>query len=245
MQETPRSPYDPPQAAFGPPLEQAPGATAAKVCGILSILFGILCFPVGLTLAIVALVKQSKAKRFAAAEPERYAAVGATGMVTAIIGLVMIPIFGILGMISAVAIPALLSQRARARDKTAIMNLVGRTGDLVGQYDHAVEELTPPAELPGKLEAYLRSTSGLERNPWTGVNGAPTAAFDFHIRVVQGLDRKAMVQMAESQATSLGQVIFVIEVPQAPGQKGFLAGAVRTQTEIEGRPVVTKVAELD
>ena len=44
-------------------------------------------------------------------------------------------VLAIIGIISAIAIPALLSQRARARDKSAIQNAVSRVGDLVGQWD--------------------------------------------------------------------------------------------------------------
>ena len=44
-------------------------------------------------------------------------------------------VLAIIGIISAIAIPALLSQRARARDKASISNLDGRIGDLVGQWD--------------------------------------------------------------------------------------------------------------
>jgi prepilin-type N-terminal cleavage/methylation domain-containing protein len=44
-------------------------------------------------------------------------------------------VLAIIGIISAIAIPALLSQRARARDKASIENMVGAVNDLVGQYD--------------------------------------------------------------------------------------------------------------
>lgn len=104
----------------------APGAKAAKVCGILSIVFALTCvgLPVALILGIVALVQQAKAKRLAKAEPQTYAPVPATGLVTGIIGLVlpllMLPVAGIVG---AIAIPALLVQREQARSAAIQHNL--------------------------------------------------------------------------------------------------------------------------
>ncbi|MBI1754349.1 MAG: hypothetical protein HY014_17915 [Acidobacteria bacterium] len=116
-------PY-PSQTPIG--LEPAPGAKAAKACGILAIVFALTCagIPVAIVLGIVALVQQGKAKRLAKAQPDVYAPVTATGLVTGIIGLVlpvlMIPFVGI---VSAVAIPALLVQRERAREIAVQSNL--------------------------------------------------------------------------------------------------------------------------
>lgn len=107
-------------------LTPAPGAKAAKVCGILAIVFALTCvgFPVAIVLGIVALVQHGKAKRLAKAQPEAYQAVPATGLVTGIIGLVlpvlMVPVTGI---VSAIAIPAFLAQRERAREIAVKSNL--------------------------------------------------------------------------------------------------------------------------
>lgn len=98
--------------------ELAPGAKAAKTCGILAICLGLTCIgiPAAIILGIVALVQHQKAKHAAAAEPERFAPVPATGLVTGIIGLVMpIVMLPFIGIVSAIAIPALLGQRERAR----------------------------------------------------------------------------------------------------------------------------------
>jgi type II secretory pathway pseudopilin PulG len=107
-------------------LVPAPGAKTAKVCGILAIVFALTCigFPVAIVLGIVALVQQGKAKRLAKAEPARYLPVPATGLVTGIVGLVlpvvMLPFVGIVG---AIAIPAFLGQRDRARELAVQSNL--------------------------------------------------------------------------------------------------------------------------
>lgn len=101
------------------PLMPAPGAKAAKVCGILAIVFALTCvgIPVAVVLGIVALVQHGKAKRLARARPEAYEPVPATGLVTGIVGLVLpILLLPVAGIVSAIAIPALLGQRARARE---------------------------------------------------------------------------------------------------------------------------------
>jgi type II secretory pathway pseudopilin PulG len=114
--------YETPQAPLTP-TEPAPGAKAAAICGILSIPSGFLCFPIGIVLGIVALVQHGKAKRAAAAEPGRYADVPGTGMVTGIIGLILGPILAIVGILAAIAIPALLGQREKARARIVQMRV--------------------------------------------------------------------------------------------------------------------------
>lgn len=104
--------------------EPAPGAKAGRVCGILAIVLALTCvgIPVAIILGIVALVKTSKAKNLARKYPESYELPSSAGFVLGIVGLclpiVMLPFAGI---VSAIAIPALLSQRAHARDKVLIM----------------------------------------------------------------------------------------------------------------------------
>ena len=237
--------YDAPHAPLAAP--PAPGAQAAKVCGILSIPLGFLCFPVGIGLAIVALVQQAKANRLASESPDLYGRPSATGMVTALIGLALAPILVIIGIISAIAIPALLSQRARARDKAAMDTMIGRTGDLVAKYDALREAHTPDAQIPAGLEALLAKANATDQNPWTP--GSP--ACRVHIEVVTGLDRDAMETEAKSEATDLGQAVWVLELPApdpySPGltNPGFLAGAVRLQQPRGGENVAAKVVDLE
>lgn len=100
------------------PLPQAPGAGAAKVCGILAIIFALTCvgIPLAIILGIAALVQQSRAKRLVKADPQAYAPVPATGLVTGIIGLVLpVLMLPFIGIVSAVAIPSFLYQREQAR----------------------------------------------------------------------------------------------------------------------------------
>jgi prepilin-type N-terminal cleavage/methylation domain-containing protein len=48
-------------------------------------------------------------------------------------------VLAIIGIISSIAIPALLGQRSRARDKSGQQNAVGVVGDIIAQYDKAKE----------------------------------------------------------------------------------------------------------
>ncbi|HLP31469.1 MAG TPA: hypothetical protein VK150_08915 [Geothrix sp.] len=107
-------------------LTPAPGAKAAKTCGILAIVFALTCvgIPVAIVLGIVALIQHGKAKRLAKAQPEAYLPVPATGLVTGIIGLVLpVLMLPVVGITSAIAIPALLAQRERAREVAVKANL--------------------------------------------------------------------------------------------------------------------------
>lgn len=78
-------------------------------------------------------------------------------------------VLAIIGIISAIALPALLGQRARARDKTAIQGSIGRIGDLVGQYDKAKEAIGNGvgSTVQQLMDAYLSTAIGSkDLNPW-------------------------------------------------------------------------------
>jgi type II secretory pathway pseudopilin PulG len=107
-------------------LTPAPGAKAAKVCGILAIVLALTCvgIPIAIILGIVAIVKHGKAKRLAKAQPDLYEPVPATGLVTGIIGLALpVAMLPFVGIVSAIAIPALLARRDRAREVAVQSNL--------------------------------------------------------------------------------------------------------------------------
>lgn len=226
--------------AFAHELVPAPGARGAKLCGIWSLIASATCvgLPIGIVLAICALVMSAKARRLAREEPETYARPTATGLVTGIIGLAMpVIMLPFIGIVSAIAIPALLSQRARARDKASIENMVGRTGDLVGQWDKQREMNTPPDQIPAALEAYLKQTTASDKNPWSPT----TPAFSYHIEIASNLDQDEIGQMAASEAVEKGQAVWIIELPEA-SRPGFISGAVRLENEARANPYVKTVA---
>ena len=211
--------------------------------GLWALLLNLLCgcFPVAIVLGILAITNHNKAKARAAADPANYTAPAATGMVLGIIAMAW-TVFALIyiGILSAIAIPALLGQRGRVQDKAAISHMTGRVGDLVDQYDKLREAQTPLPGIPERLESQLRSQHGIDRNPWNPA----LPPYNFHIQVVQGLDREGVLRFAESQATTLGQPLFVIELP-SDQQPGYLAGAVRVKIPLRGSEVSSKVAALD
>jgi len=140
-------------------LTPAPGAKAAKACGILAIIFALTCVgvPIAIILGIVALVQHGKAKRLAKAQPESYLPVPATGMVTGIIGLVLpVVLLPMAGVIGAIAIPAFLYQRDRARESAvqANLNLARMQADAALQTIHA----KAPGQIPSP-DALLQTLS--------------------------------------------------------------------------------------
>ena len=227
------------------PLSPAPGARGAKLCGIWSLIASATCvgIPIGLVLAIIALVQQAKAKRLAKENPDFYEQPTATGLVTGIIGLAMpVIMLPFLGIVSAIAIPALLSQRSRARDKAAIENMVGRTGDLVGQWDKQRELGANFNEALPRLENYIQETSGHDRDPWN----SSLPAYNYRIEVVEGFDTaEGMKSAAYSRATQLGQVVFIIQNPQND-KPGFIVGVVQTQEiGLEGNHCMAWVSQIE
>lgn len=146
----------------------APGARGAKLCGIWSLIASATCIgiPIGLVLAIIALVKQAKANRLAKENPDLYELPTNTGLVTGIFGLAMpVVILPFLGIVSAIAIPAFLTQRDNARipAMNAVFEQVTERAQLL-----EMEEPMPSAESAARtlsLQAY--------RNPYTGKNACP------------------------------------------------------------------------
>lgn len=153
------------------PLMPAPGAKAAKVCGILAIVLAFTCvgIPIAVVLGIVALVQHGKAKRLAKAQPETYEPVPATGLVTGILGLVLpVLLLPVVGIVSAIAVPALLAQRARARE--AVLQTHFRTVQAKAEA-LVLEAQTKAPDQPVAAEAIIRrllADPGLAalRNPY-------------------------------------------------------------------------------
>ncbi|HET6329488.1 MAG TPA: hypothetical protein VFF76_01750 [Holophagaceae bacterium] len=221
------------------PLSPAPGARSARLCGIWSIVCGVTCacLPITLVLGIIALVQQAKAKRLAKENPDHYEMPTNTGLVTGIIGLAMpVLMLPFLGIVSAIAIPAMVGQRARARDRVATEHMMRKTEDLLTQYSRLVHEKTPPEQIPGAMEAWLQEGGAKDQNPWNPAS----PAYDYHIKVFSDLDRDSMGEMAASEATTLGQPVFVIELPTS-SHPGYLSSAIRVRSEVRANPFVNTV----
>ncbi len=155
-------------------------------------------------------------------------------------------VLAIIGIISAIAVPALLSQRARARDKAAISNLLGRINDLAGQYDKSKE--AGSSTIPADLGVYLGSTSASDRNPWdpskgafqTGTTGAAITLTTIASSTIAGAQTEI-----RAAASVLGQPAFGIKVPAAGGV-GLLGGAVLVKnTQSDNSLYVSKIVSIE
>lgn len=152
-------------------------------------------------------------------------------------------VLAIIGIISAIAIPALLSQRARARDKSSISNMTGRVADLIGQYDKFKEAGVASTAIIGSMQTYLNNTAATDKNPWKPAS----PAFDPSGAVTAGTGSTASAVLADAvgAATTLGQPVFKVVLPtnSAPG---FMAGAVLVQnTQSDGTKFVKKVSSIE
>ena len=152
-------------------------------------------------------------------------------------------VLAIIGIISAIAVPALLSQRARARDKASISNMTGRMADLLGQYDKEKEAGTTQANTTIALQKYLTDSAANDKNPWnsanpafgaTCVSGATSTLAD--AAAVAG----ATATLGASVATTPGVVVFQIAYP-ATGVQGALIGAVGVKEDQVGPTAGTPV----
>jgi prepilin-type N-terminal cleavage/methylation domain-containing protein len=157
-------------------------------------------------------------------------------------------VLAIIGIISAIAIPALLGQRARARDKSAIANADSVIADLIGQWDLQKEAGTPAtagASLIGTATTPLIPQIFTATNPWA-TGGALTGynpGFALETATTPGT-----VTAAQAAIGTLGQVQLGFLAPGA-GVPGVLASSVYVNTpfQVNGNPTnnYTKTAGID
>jgi type II secretory pathway pseudopilin PulG len=227
-------------------LPEAPGAKAARHCGIWAIITAIiLCLPVSIVLAIIAIVQNGKAKRFVEASPSSYSKPSGAGLILGIVALAILPVMLMFaGIVAAIAIPAMLGQRARARDKAAISNVNGHFSDLIYKYDSLQGEKASQEATVKAMEAALMETSKLDVNPWS--KNIP--AFSYTISVVNGVDGEGVQDAAKLRATEPGQGVYVIQFPEQQGAQtlpGYLAGAVKLNSGPSGGQVYVKIINLE
>lgn len=150
-------------------------------------------------------------------------------------------VLAIIGIISAIAIPALLSQRARARDKTAISNMEGRVGDLIGQYDKYREQGLSSSGIVTSLSNYIKQTGGSDKNPWDGT--AP--AFDTGMAVLaMNTTQSLAISALKGVTTATGQAAFRIQFPTGT-TPGWLGGVVKINGLVQQSNHVAKVSAIE
>ena len=136
-------------------------------------------------------------------------------------------VLAIIGIVSAIAIPTLLSQRARARDKVAMDHVAGRVADLVGRWDKGRETGISSGAILTSMQAYLVQTATKDLNPWSTA-GASTA---YNLTINTSISGKTTASSFSNSVAGLamlsnqGQVQLAV---QAPGVNtpGFIGAAV-------------------
>jgi len=147
-------------------------------------------------------------------------------------------VLAIIGIISAIAIPALLGQRARSRDKSAQSNVTSGITDLVSAYDKAKEQGVAVAGFAALQDVALVGTNMNPvapqcpqflnaLNPWNGTVVLPLAYNN--VFAALGANTAAGAR-ALSAAATLGQVQTGYLAPDAAtGAAGVVGQAVYLQ----------------
>jgi prepilin-type N-terminal cleavage/methylation domain-containing protein len=130
-------------------------------------------------------------------------------------------VLAIIGIISAIAIPALLGQRSRARDKSSQDNAAGIVGDFVAAMDKAKEDGIAVDTL-ANVQTNLIGTSAANskiptvwqsKNPWNTTGALPA----YNTTLVTETATDGTATKAACSTTNLGQV-----------QMGFLPATATT-----------------
>lgn len=148
-------------------------------------------------------------------------------------------VLAIIGIISAIAIPALLSQRARARDKSAISNLTGMMADGVGQWDKGREGGIAPATIVTNMGTYLTTNHGGDKNPW---DSAATAYASAYGTQTAATSQKAF--LTGMAAGPMGQVKMYIQLPTST-VPGFHGGIVKLNGKIDNSANFRKATAIE
>jgi len=168
-------------------------------------------------------------------------------------------VLAIIGIISAIAIPALLGQRARARDKACSENAVGLVSDCIAAYDKASEAGIAPTSGGGMWNILTTDVAPLkasaihvttDKNPWAGTGGGGNPAFAATTALATADEAGA-----RAKASTLGLVGsgFLPPTAAAAGTPGT-AGAVGVGVQLNGtfkdakganQSIFTKVGAID
>jgi type IV pilus assembly protein PilA len=148
-------------------------------------------------------------------------------------------VLAIIGIISAIAIPALLGQRARARDKSSISNLDNMMSDAVAQWDKRREAGSTPSGIAGLISSYMKTNHSKDLNPWNAGAGAYASGFT----AVTGKTSVASFMTALT-AGSMGQVHMSLQIPTST-TPGFTGGAVKINGVSNGSSIVRKATAVE
>lgn len=153
---------------------KAPGAKASFHCGLWALITAVFCFPVSIVLSIIAIVKNSKAKRLARENVSSFEKPGSSGMIMGITALIITFLLWIVGIMAAVSIPAILGQRERARSRAVqsmVMDVSGeiaRINDTQREIDHSTA--ADPFKVVHTVLEMPQFRSPAAKNPYGGAS---------------------------------------------------------------------------
>ena len=150
-------------------------------------------------------------------------------------------VLAIIGIISAIAIPALLGQRARARDKSAISNADGAMSDSVAQWDKWREAGSTVTNIETHLGSYLATNHSKDMNPWNAAAKAYVSTFSTS---VTGKATVSAFTGGMTAPTSMGQVQMYIQ-PPASGIPGFVGAIVHLNGLVNGSANFRKATAIE
>jgi prepilin-type N-terminal cleavage/methylation domain-containing protein len=148
-------------------------------------------------------------------------------------------VLAIIGIISAIAIPALLGQRARARDKSATANVDSAIADAIGVWDKVRETGATPAVAMGSVVANLTAAHAKDVNPWNGA--APAYSFSAATGNTYGSVGAFLTAMTVG---SLGQAKFT-DLYSTSTLPGFIGGAVQLHGAVNGSTTYRKAVAVE
>lgn len=129
-------------------LPSPPSERSARNYGIAALCSHLLCLlgaPFAIGFGIMALVRHGRAKREHEAERARYASPSSSGLAMGIIALSgLLMVLPVTGIVSAIAIPALLGQRSRARIKV-VHSMVGNAAAEAARVSDGLKAAQPEA----------------------------------------------------------------------------------------------------
>jgi prepilin-type N-terminal cleavage/methylation domain-containing protein len=138
-------------------------------------------------------------------------------------------VLAIIGIISAIAIPALLGQRSRARDKSSQENCSSIIGDFIGSIDKGKEEgvaVDTLANIQANIIGTDAATSKIpviwqSKNPWNTSGALP--AYNTTLGTETAAD--GSVTAATCAAANLGQVQAGLKIATATTPGVFVTAA--------------------
>ena len=135
-------------------------------------------------------------------------------------------VLAIIGIISAIAIPALLGQRARARDKSCIANVNGALSDMIAGYDKYKDSgATATTAATFWANVCGTSTTPLITQVFTSVNPWLAGALAYNATVVTETLGTGTTTATTAAAGTLGQV-YTGFLPPTMGVGGIIVMAV-------------------